>query len=46
MILTTAPSVEGRTIAGYKGVVFGAAVIGEGTLCIQTGHVNNVGMGE
>lgn len=28
MILTTTPSVEGRTIAEYKGVVFGEVISG------------------
>ena len=28
MILTTTPSVEGRTIAEYKGIVFGDMIIG------------------
>lgn len=28
MILTTTPSVEGRTISGYKGVVFGEVISG------------------
>ena len=28
MILTTTPSVEGRTITEYKGVVFGEVVAG------------------
>lgn len=28
MILTTTPSVEGRTILGYKGVVFGEVISG------------------
>ncbi|MBO4434688.1 MAG: heavy metal-binding domain-containing protein, partial [Bacteroidales bacterium] len=28
MILTTTPSVEGRTIAEYKGIVFGEVVSG------------------
>lgn len=28
MILTTTPSIEGRTIAEYKGVVFGEVISG------------------
>lgn len=28
MILTTTPSIEGRTISGYKGVVFGEVISG------------------
>jgi len=28
MILTTTPSIEGRTITGYKGIVTGEAILG------------------
>lgn len=42
MILTTTPSVEGRTIAEYKGVVFGEVISGVNFLRDVAASIRNI----
>ena len=42
MILTTTPSVEGRTIAQYKGVVFGEVISGVNFLRDFAASIRNI----
>lgn len=42
MILTTTPSVEGRTIAEYKGVVFGEVISGVNFLRDFAASIRNI----
>lgn len=42
MILTTTPSVEGRTIAEYKGVVFGEVISGVNFLRDLAASIRNI----
>ncbi len=42
MILTTTPSVEGRTIAEYKGVVFGEVISGVNFLRDIAASIRNI----
>ena len=44
MIVTTTPSIEGRSIAEYKGVVVGEAILGANVFCdIFTGITDIIG---
>ena len=42
MILTTTPTVEGRTITEYKGVVFGEVVAGVNFIKDFTASIRNI----
>ena len=42
MILTTTPTVEGRTITEYKGVVFGEVIAGVNFIKDFTASIRNI----